>query len=357
MWRPGLTALVALVFATGAGSSSAAQKTGCRLVWGIVQSPAVPGAELRAVAAATPKDVWAVGGPSTLSLRTPKPSALVEHFDGKRWTVVPGPRIAGALTGVAVAGARDVWVVGEEGSIEHWHRGHWTQIRVTGVQKLSALAATSMRDVWAVGANAVLHWNGSRWNVTRWPHAELLGLVANSPTDVWAVGSDNARRFLELHWDGTRWSSYSQLSPDGGSSPQLYAVASMGSRDVWAAGDAHNSGEPAYGDTVLVHWDGSRWRLVSMKSSWIWVTALAVRASGDVVLAGTQSAGDSYGEDVVELWRNGGWQPTPSNGRRIDALAGDPAGALWGVGFTGSYPNGLGFPTATTPVVERAHCS
>ena len=353
-------ALVALAPA-GAGGSPPAPKAGCRLIWGIVRSPTVPGAELRAVAAAAPNDVWAVGGPSPFSLRIPKPNALVEHFDGKRWTVVPSPPIAGALDGVAVAGPHDVWVVGEQGSLEHWYGGHWNQTRVAGVRKLWALAATSSRDVWAAGTNAVLHWNGSRWKVTRWPHAELIGLIAISPTDVWAVGSDNATRFLELHWDGTRWSAHSQLPPDGGYgrdyAPQLSAVAFTASRDVWAAGNAHNSGDPAYGDTVLMHWDGTRWRTVSMKSSWIWVDALAARSSGDVVLSGTWSAGDSYGGGVVQRWRSGRWQSKPFDGQRIEALTADPTGALWCAGFTGSYPNGLGYPTATTPRIERGHCS
>jgi hypothetical protein len=370
-------ALWLLLAVPAAGARAAA---GCRMTWSVVASPAVRGAELRGVAAAAPNDVWAVGGPSNFESHAATPRALVEHFDGKRWTVVHSPTVAGVLEGVAVAGPRDVWAVGELGSftsrtgqpppahdapIEHWNGSRWMLTRVTGVRRISAVAATSPHDVWAVGtdaagAAAVLHWNGSRWSQFHREHAELFALTAVSPGDVWAVGDENGDHFLELHWNGARWSAYSQSPPNGGfgldPSPELAAVSATSGHDVWAAGIALNSGEPAWADTVLMHWNGSGWTTVSTKSSWMWVDALAARASGDVLLSGVTSNGDAYGQAAAQLWQNNAWQAAMMDDRRLEGLAGDRAG-VWGVGFTGSAADAHGFPTAATPVIERGRCT
>ncbi len=391
--------LTAFVAGVGAGSSrsavdarSLAPSTGslaatCALSWRVVPSPATDGAELFAVAAAAPDDAWAVGGPSKWVWVTPRPTALTEHWDGAQWTVVPNPQVAGVLEGVAIAAHNDVWAVGELGSfgsspntgvgrglgalVEHWNGSEWAQVAVTGLQRLSAVAAASSNDVWAVGRSAdgaavILHWDGSQWTpIVRRPHAELFAVVAISASDVWAVGDVEGHSFLEMHWDGKRWASYSQPAPrtsDGPNyNPALDAVAAGGRNDVWAAGDAA-SGDGEWSDIILLHWNGTKWRSVPPKVS-IWVDALAMRAPGDVVLAGLEGDWLGYGQTgsgpVIERGRDHRWQITQlHDGQWVDAFAADHAGGLWAVGFTGSgstYQNG--FPAQTAPMVKRARCS
>ena len=373
----GLAALLAI--AGGRESTAAAGVTACELSWSVVPSPAVAGGELRAVAAAAPDDAWAAGGPSRAWWVTPRPTALIEHWDGTQWTVVASPQVTGALEDVAVAGRNDVWAVGELGDaasssggtsalVEHWNGLGWTQVAVTGLRDLSAVAATSGHDVWAAGSDphgaaVIVHWAGSRWiRVVRRAGAELRDLVAISPHDVWAVGDETGSRFLEMHWDGKRWTSYSELPPNGGYGldydPALTAVAAIGRNNVYAAGDAANSGEPDWADTVVLHWNGTAWRHAAPDGSLVWVSALAMRGPADVWLAGLTGDYLGYGP-VVQRWRGTRWQTTTLvDGQEFDGLATDHSGGLWAVGDTGSGENDdNGFPAQTAAIIERAACA
>src|SRR5205085_2738007 len=88
------------------------------------------------------------------------------------------------------------------------------------------------------------------------PCGTLSAVAAISPTDVWAVGRSGSRPLIE-HWDGTRWSQV----PDGSSHGYwLVGVAAVSPRDVWAVGmDDHSH-------ALVEHWDGTRWRLVPTPS-------------------------------------------------------------------------------------------
>jgi hypothetical protein len=340
----------------------------------------VSGAELQAIAADGPDDAWAVGGPSLFEDGL-RPPALIEHWDGTRWLAASSPAVAGTFESVAIAARDDVWAVGElgtsgrgkftgEGSkgqalAEQWNGARWSTIRFQGLRSLSAAAATSARDVWMVGSDStraavILHWDGNRWTRSRRANAELFGLAALSPTDVWAVGETSGTRFLEMHWDGNQWSSYSQVAPNGGygldESPEITSVAASGSRDIWAAGDAGNSGEPAWPDSVLFHWDGTRWQKEPKPTSQ-WVYALALRAPTDLWIAGGVGSGDAYSPPLVERRVGAKWHG-PSPAGQIDGLSTDQADGLWGVGFKGSrFDSNLQFPHHTRPLITRARCS
>jgi len=83
--------------------------------WSIVPSPnAGDGGELKAVAAVSASDVWAVGnslGPGNGVKKT-----LVEHWDGSAWSVVPSPSpdmfTDDSLLSVAARSSQEVWAVG-----------------------------------------------------------------------------------------------------------------------------------------------------------------------------------------------------------------------------------------------------
>jgi hypothetical protein len=122
--------------------------------------------------------------------------AQVAQFTGRRWsrlrTPSPGPRhkLFDHLSGVAALSAHNAWAVGSTQSnilIERWNGSAWRQVLDTitlpqlapGIapgahdDRLSAVAATSSRNAWAVGAvqrrlsadslALILHWNGSAW--------------------------------------------------------------------------------------------------------------------------------------------------------------------------------------------------
>jgi len=103
-------------------------------------------------------------------------SALIEHWDGQRWSIVAAPSAPGGrgefLNGVAAVSASDVWAVGEDrrdlGSgprrflqlVLHWDGKRWAQVpgAGTGVESsLSGVTALTGGKVWMVGSQSPSH--------------------------------------------------------------------------------------------------------------------------------------------------------------------------------------------------------
>ena len=60
----------------------------------------------------------------------PGPLTVIEHWNGRAWTLVPSPAF-GVLTGVAAASPSSAWAVGSWSAgptaiIEHWNGTAWT---------------------------------------------------------------------------------------------------------------------------------------------------------------------------------------------------------------------------------------
>ncbi|HEX9623864.1 MAG TPA: hypothetical protein VF979_05765 [Streptosporangiaceae bacterium] len=152
---------------------------------------------------------------------------------------------------------------------------------------LSAVAATSAKDAWAVGSydtgsgflTLIEHWNGSAWKVVpsvnpavgKHQTSTLSGVVAISPSNAWAVGfyeksTTNFRTLVE-HWNGSVWSVVKSPNADSGENV-LAAVAAVSGSDIWAVGYRHGPGAPGGGarKTLVEHWNGSKWRIVPSPS-------------------------------------------------------------------------------------------
>jgi hypothetical protein len=204
-----------------------------------------------AVDGVSANDVWAVGAAN----RVP----LIEHWDGASWKIVPTRKPGqgdSELTGVAALATDDIWVVGSfrrarggsrRALVEHWDGRSWRVIPTPG-EELTDVDARSRRDVWAVGSpiNLVEHWNGERWKVVPSRHSSGIGLgvSALSRRDVWAVGLGSGRRPAIEHWNGI--SLTSQSSPGVGCKPkkgcgpdtELDDVVAVSPTEVWAVGSA-----------------------------------------------------------------------------------------------------------------------
>jgi len=125
-----------------------------------------------AVAATSGSNAWAVGSYAPPGAR---PRALILHWDGSTWTQVPAPNPSGRyrslhLYGVAAISASRAWAVGGYGVrypvssrgptralVERWDGTKWTIVRVpskagsdAGIS-LSGVAAVSPSDVMAAG--------------------------------------------------------------------------------------------------------------------------------------------------------------------------------------------------------------
>src|SRR5206468_8477548 len=88
----------------------------------------------------------------------------------------------------------------------------------------------------------------------------LNGVAAISASNVWAVGTHTAANgaYVTLieHWDGVRWSVVTSPSPSA-TNNTLTAAAGTGASDVWAAGWTLDGG------ALIEHWNGSSWSVVA----------------------------------------------------------------------------------------------
>lgn len=237
----------------------------------------------------------------------------------------------------------------------HWNGKTWTRtpnpVPATGT--LSAIAATSAVNAWAVGSagfpgkTLILHWNGKVWRRVPSPNpapfknagAALLAVAAVSPADAWAVGASVAQfagfqRGLILHWNGKTW----QNATDKVISPRVSAFSGVSARsaaNVWIAGCACAGGPDGF---VIGHWNGSSWRRASVPLPANGSTGTAVAAASANNAWAIGSAGPFSAPAPVTLrWNGTAWKkvanPEPKFSSLIAVAAVSPADA-WAVGAT-----------------------
>ena len=212
-----------------------------------------------------------------------------------------------------------------------------------GSATLSAVAATSARDAWAVGSYStggayktlIEHWNGSHWSITPSPNPAggfhttnaLGGVVAITPTNAWAFGfyekATTSFRTLIEHWNGTKWSVVP--SPDSGAGENtLGAAVARSATDIWAVG---YRGDPGTRRTLTERWDGSKWTIVASPSVGTgdnFLFGAAAAPGGPVWAVGSDSV--SFGQTLALRWNGHAWTagPTASPGdgdRFLQAVA------------------------------------
>jgi hypothetical protein len=229
--------------------------------------PAADDTRLHGLAGTGPGDVWAVGSDAAPS---GSQQSLIEHWNGTAWSRVPSPQgepAAAELLSVSALSPTDAWAVGDGrpgGSfttlVEHWNGTAWSVVAdapfaATRFNHLSAVAAVSANDVWAVGRiqrhpNPIIeHWNGTAWTEVPQPahgyDSTLVSLAVVSASDIWAVGGTDVTNTLIEHWNGTTWSIVA--SPNSGAlnaQSFLTGALPLGPLDVWAVGRRPRSVRP-----------------------------------------------------------------------------------------------------------------
>jgi hypothetical protein len=171
--------------------------------WSIVTSPAFnPGDTLNGISADTSTDVWAVGANSN-------GAPVTLHYNGKTWSRVTVPTPAGTSSSfpavfqaVTAISPSNVWVVGTSRShqypfpatalIEHFNGTSWSIVpspnpeaglEFAGAFGLVGIAAVSANDIWAVGTYSdpntgfdlplTEHWDGTSWTLV--PSPSVIG--------------------------------------------------------------------------------------------------------------------------------------------------------------------------------------
>jgi hypothetical protein len=197
----------------------------------------------RSVWGSSGHDVYAVGARyGTMTTPTTgllQPTAIVAHYDGSAWSLVPLPSGNNReILDVWGTSGSNVYLVGDfqpgdgndEGIILHFNGTSWTETRYgTGGLHLKAAWGTGANDIFAVGDNGtILHFNGTTWTPMPTPITKAVHEIwGSSASDVIAV----AARGIILHYDGSHWSQ--MVSP---TDRDLFGVWGSGPGNVFATG-------------------------------------------------------------------------------------------------------------------------
>lgn len=243
--------------------------------------------------------------------------------------------IPGVFQGAAATSARDVWAVGStrlgpsQTLIAHWNGAAWARVPSPSpgsFASLAGVAATSAGNGWAVGSYytraagsrrlivraLILHWNGHVWSRVRGPVGELSGVAASSRSNAWAVGSGKGGTLI-LHWNGHAWSRVP--SPSRGSkalTDLLNSVAIGPGNAAWAVGEISCSCGP--GVPLIERWNGRRWRVVRSPTVGGGTDLTGVTSIGarDAWAVGASGSGTAPERTVILRWNGHAWKHVAS---------------------------------------------
>jgi hypothetical protein len=267
-------------------------------------------------------------------------------FAATSWQRIVSPNTSypsTGLVGVTAITAKDAWTVGsaagedtqgksiEVGVTEHWNGQKWSLVSSptnTRYDVLSAVAAASTSDVWAVGNSIfdslgdnealIEHWNGTKWSLVANPTPpaydsyQLDSVSAISANDVWAVGTlelQNDSVPLTMHWDGSSWKVIqTPIQPeDYASEPyarsQLLSVTAISTNDVWAVGSYNGFGSP-----LTIHWNGIAWSIVDPGTADGYFESVSSDNRGDIWAVGGTDSSNTF---LSEQWNGSSWQIEP----------------------------------------------
>ena len=276
--------------------------------WTAFSMPMIRGdntSKLAGVVDFAPNNVWAVGL-TGITLGTS--NQVIEHFNGTKWSISPGPKFQSgdqpSLESLTAISPTDMWAGGfilTNGGrslfplFEHFDGTKWTAM-ATQFQggTIFGIAADATNDAWAVGnvgvsTTFIEHWDGKSWTVVQSPSpgadkggADILnGVVALAPNDVWAAGTsmpgptppppllDTPTITLIEHFDGTSWKVIPSPSVGPHSqfqSNQLWGITAVSANDVWAFGSVFPADGSGQESTLVLHWDGIKWKIVPSPS-------------------------------------------------------------------------------------------
>ncbi len=171
----------------------------------------------------TPLVNWVFGfGPSDVFAVTNAGGVL--HFDGDAWTADDTPTNED-LWGVWGAARDDLWAVGGSGSRQaqatllHYDGENWsevpTEIDRPGVHAYFKVWGTSARNVYVVGQNGVMqHFNGTSWTeLNVGASDDLIALWGTGPKNIVAVGGRSSA--IVSRFDGDEWTTKTLFATPG----------------------------------------------------------------------------------------------------------------------------------------------
>jgi len=246
--------------------------------------------QLNAVVANSSTDAWAGG----FYVSPTAAHALLQHFDGTKWTNVTAPRSGGIndqIFGMGSTSSTDVWGVGwflntsanqYQTLVYHYNGSAWSVVPSPNAgifSVLRAIAADSPTDAWAVGQSQlstgqtvplVEHWNGSSWSIVgsyslNEPYSTIIGVFPSSSTKLETLGDfspDQNPGFLDPQaaaYNNGVW-TLQATPPMGNASTSDNVLAPVSATDMWAIGDWFDG---TNFQTYAQHFDGTSWTTVT----------------------------------------------------------------------------------------------
>ncbi len=296
------------------------------------------------------------------------------------WTGVQPPSPSATsnfLPGVAVVSSCRAWAVGAyyngtafQTLIEGWDGSSWSQQSSPNPagsrrgNELSAVAATSASNAWAVGTynngtayqTLAEHWNGTIWAQEPSPSPSpsrnnfLRAVAATSASNAWAVGyygTDPVDHTLIEHWNGTTWKQLPSPNPGGPARLNvLHGVAATSKANAWAVGYYYNGTADR---TLIVHWNGTTWKRVpspNPSSSINRLIAVTATSATSAWAVGTYYNGIAS-QTLIERWNGTAWKrvPGPNPGSVTNAFLGATATSATSVWAVGTSYNGTAYRT------------
>jgi hypothetical protein len=194
---------------------------------------------------------------------------FVQHLENGRWNTVcqwegqfmrPAGLWVGA-EGEAVAVAGDV--LGGNGHVAILSNGKWHGENLPGHPLTGGVWGTSLNDIFAVGDESILHYDGATWTPMQLPvlHPEIITAESTKLKSVWGTASDNVyvvgTHGTIIHYDGVSWTEVRVVSNP---TSELRDIWGTGPDDIYAVGDIY----PDYADSTsgvycILHFDGTEW--------------------------------------------------------------------------------------------------
>jgi hypothetical protein len=290
------------IWAVGSGSDD---KTGHAItlterwngsMWNVIASPnnGSYGSSFTNVVATGKSNAFAIGNSYDQAGNS---QTLIEHWNGAVWSIMPSPNrdSNGVLVGITALSQNNIWTAGSyfnsnlkhnQSLIEHWNGVQWNIINSPNINDtdntLSDIHAVASNDVWAVGYTGpdvvftehsalIEHWDGHKWSIVSHPASQLNGSLTAISTisakNIWVVGqylpaSNNATfQTLAEHWDGTQWSIV-PTSDVAGYNDFFADIKAISPTNIWAVG-ASQSNNYQSSQTLIEHWNGTKWNIVS----------------------------------------------------------------------------------------------